>query len=528
MKKRYLLIISMMLVILTLGAASASENITSDNNLAAEDATDDSIAEIDDSIQEEEDTLLADSNDDAIGYEDDDFDIRIYSNYVTEYPSYGSATVVEVYAEPSAYGKTLDFYVNDEFRFNNTYNVYYSSINANNLGIFDYGEYKIDVKLGDALLDTQYFYVSPYEFKVSASPAFYDYELGYGDSVVFEFRLPDDATGKLTLTLNGKTYDVYYDHGWGQLAISTNGWNLGKTVAVAKYAGDSNYSSDSRNVIVELKPKIQSSFMNPDNLIMCPGEKESISFIAPSGTSGKVEVLLSQMGNLISATNVTITNGVGSYSLPNLNEGSYEIYITGQIANYDISKSISIYVVANSPEYSASVSSTEIVEGNNVNLMISGPGGSIAIIFIDNKPAKYCFILKDKINEAITGLSVGTHKIKVYINGPSSYTNTFIVNVKKAPAKDVVKLTLSKVKVKKSAKKLVIKATLKINGKAKKGLKVKFKFGKKSYTAKTSAKGVAKITVKKTVLKKLKVGKKITYKATYGKTVKKITVKVKK
>ncbi|MBQ7740194.1 MAG: hypothetical protein IJT65_03055 [Eubacterium sp.] len=97
-----------------------------------------------------------------------------------------------------------------------------------------------------------------------------------------------------------------------------------------------------------------------------------------------------------------------------------------------------------------------------------------------------------------------------------------------AKAKDTIKLTLKKVTVKKSAKKLVLKATLKINGKAVKGKKITFKFKGKKYNAKTNKKGVAKVTIKKSVLKKLKAGKKITYSATYGKSTAKKTVKVKK
>ena len=87
-------------------------------------------------------------------------------------------------------------------------------------------------------------------------------------------------------------------------------------------------------------------------------------------------------------------------------------------------------------------------------------------------------------------------------------------------------LTLQKVKIKKSAKKLVIKATLKINGKLANGKKVTFKFNGKKYVVKTK-KGVAKLTIKKNVLKKLKVGKKLTYQVTYLKKTVKKTVKVK-
>ena len=90
-------------------------------------------------------------------------------------------------------------------------------------------------------------------------------------------------------------------------------------------------------------------------------------------------------------------------------------------------------------------------------------------------------------------------------------------------------MTLKKVKVKKSAKKLVLTATLKkLNGKYLKGKKITFKFNGKKFKAKTNKKGIAKVTVKKAVLKKLKVGKKVKYQATYLKDTVKKSVKVKK
>ena len=98
----------------------------------------------------------------------------------------------------------------------------------------------------------------------------------------------------------------------------------------------------------------------------------------------------------------------------------------------------------------------------------------------------------------------------------------------KVPKDTSDKLTLKNVKVKKSAKRLTISATLKKGGKALKGKKLTFKFNGKKYSAKTNSKGVAKVTIKNTVLKKLKVGKKITYQVSYGKITVKKTVKVKK
>ena len=113
----------------------------------------------------------------------------------------------------------------------------------------------------------------------------------------------------------------------------------------------------------------------------------------------------------------------------------------------------------------------------------------------------------------------GTYKVQATALG-NSITKTLTVKHL---------LSLKKVTVKKSAKKLVLTATLgKINGKYLKNKKITFKFKGKKYTAKTNKKGVAKVTVKSSVLKKLKAGKKVTCEAAYLKDTVKRTVKVKK
>ena len=113
---------------------------------------------------------------------------------------------------------------------------------------------------------------------------------------------------------------------------------------------------------------------------------------------------------------------------------------------------------------------------------------------------------------------------------PGKYTITLSYKNAKVSKKVTVKqiMSIKTVNVKKSAKKLVLTATLKKGKTPLKYKKVKFKFNGKTYNAKTNKKGIAKVTIKSNVLKKLKVGKKITYQATYLKDTVKKTVKIKK
>jgi hypothetical protein len=87
-------------------------------------------------------------------------------------------------------------------------------------------------------------------------------------------------------------------------------------------------------------------------------------------------------------------------------------------------------------------------------------------------------------------------------------------------------LTLKAVKVKRSAKKLVLTAKFKKGSKIYKNKKLTFKFGSSTYTAKTNSKGIAKVTVSSGVLKKLKFGDTVKYQVSSKKFIDRKTAKV--
>ena len=172
---------------------------------------------------------------------------------------------------------------------------------------------------------------------------------------------------------------------------------------------------------------------------------------------------------------------------------------------------------------------------SNIN-MYYGDGSSfnVRVYGDDGKPVG--------ANQVVTiNLNKVTYKVKTNSNGyvtfkipdsvkPGSYTltATYAGQSIKNSVKVKQVLSLYKATVKKSAKKLVLKATLKKGKTPIKNQKVTFKFNGKTYTAKTDKNGIAQVTIPKSVLKNLKVGKTLTYQATYLKNTVKQTVKVNK
>ena len=216
---------------------------------------------------------------------------------------------------------------------------------------------------------------------------------------------------------------------------------------------------------------------------------------------------------------------------------SIKVYINPDTGRIDLSSGEVLVDLQENIDPSLTINITNIEEGQIANVTITTNSTFTGNILLQVANINYTVdIVKGQGNLTITNLTAGTYNATALFKSDaifmdSNKTTTFNVTSKPTqtqPPAEVIKLTLKKVKIKKSAKKLVLKATLKINGKGKKGLKVIFKFKNKKYIAKTNKKGIAKVTIKKKILKKLKVGKKIKYQASYKNTVKKVSVKVKK
>lgn len=337
-------------------------------------------------------------------------------------------------------------------------------------------------------------------------------EILFNESVDVYLKLPSYINGTLTVSCNGKESSVRMVDGYAK--VSLLGLNLGENEYSANFVEDGEAPMEvSTEGTIWVRPIVIVS----DNFVVFG--KNIVSVLVPSGFKGKVSCYGDDYERVAKITSQKtdvsmplVTAGIYGIDVSVYDEDGICVFQEGYQAN--VSK-------ATTPKLFAT--SATVYNGFNYNAKVLGTDGKPL------KGAKVTFQVGK--NKAVAKKTNANGVASLPMNyKPAKYT----VVVKYAKQTLKTKVTVKKVlalksaAVKKSAKKLVLTATLKKGKSPIKGKVVAFKFSGKTYKAKTDAKGIAKATIKSAVLKKLKVGKKVTYQATYLKEVVKKSVTVKK
>ena len=337
-----------------------------------------------------------------------------------------------------------------------------------------------------------------------------------GENSTITIKVPENATGNVTVTIDGKNYTGTIKN--GTATITGPVLPSGDTPVNVTYTSDNgNYQSKTVPATIHVKA------VDTDVKDMKRGWNSPYDYQT---------TLSDENGKGIAGRNITITvngkqynvttdsNGVAKLTESKLDVGQYNVTVTNPVTGQN--KTAKITIVARLLENKDLVKDYE--DSNQYTVLAIGDDGNAAgageVVVIATNGVKY------KIKTDAKGYAtLPIHLIPKKYDITATYKGYTVKN--KMTVKQVMKVT--SVKVKKTAKKLVLKATLKYsNGKAIKGKVIKFKFKGKTYKAKTNSKGVAKVTVKKNVIKKLKKGKKYTFTATYIKDIVKGKVTVRK
>ena len=149
-----------------------------------------------------------------------------------------------------------------------------------------------------------------------------------GDDAVISVALPEDATGNVTVNVNGKNYTAIVKYGVASVTIS-NLANGTYSVSVF-YNGDDTYMPMENSTKFTVS-KVSDYNMTVDIADIIKGENATITVTVPKDGTGSVVVT-------INGTDYkgSVTNGTAKVIIPGLDEGTYKVvtFYTGD-AKYD-------------------------------------------------------------------------------------------------------------------------------------------------------------------------------------------------
>ena len=349
--------------------------------------------------------------------------------------------------------------------------------------------------------------------KVNAS----DLAVDKDNDVIIE--APANSTGSVRVIVENDDYVVILNKTYqivdGKVILSLKGYQAGSYDLNIIYSNPV-YGNVSLKKPVYISNRIADvSVSIPDEIIV--NDITTVTFTLPKDATGIVWVELN-----------------GEYFYGNVKDGKASVNVIPSASGiklmdygwegnskYEAWSNYTYVRVLKAPTLKASDLKMYYCDGSYFKLTVYDSFGKLAAgkyvtFYIDGKKFKSIKTDKNGVAKFKVSLTPKTYKVTAKYRGASI--------TKKITVKQV--LALKTVRVKKSAKKLVLTATLKQGKKAIKNKVLTFKFYGKTYKAKTNKYGVAKVTINKNVLKKLKVGKKVTYQVKYVSDIVKKIAKV--
>ena len=356
--------------------------------------------------------------------------------------------------------------------------------------------------------------------------------------------MPDDATGDVNVTIGGKVYPGKIID--GKIIVNITDLPNGTYTATVIYYGDGNYSYSEKIITIII---MDSTVEDPNSPLANVTEAQTngdgtVEIPFPKDATGDVIVT-------INGKNYTgkIIDGRVVLDVTDLPAGNYTsiVYYLGD-GNYS-STVKTIVIIKNSTSISPDnpMGNTTQAESNNEgSISIPFPKDATGEVMVEVDGKYYTGRIVDgQVVLDVGNLPMGNYNGNVYYFGddkysPSTRTMVFVIketatnnNQQNTPATPVAAKKASKITAKKKTFKATKKVkkysiTLKSGKTAIKKVKVTIKVGKKTYKAKTNAKGKATFKIKK-LTKKGKYTAVIKYKGnkTYKATSKKVKITIK-
>ena len=222
-------------------------------------------------------------------------------------------------------------------------------------------------------------------------------------------NVPDDATGNVTVAIDGKEYTAPIIG--GKAVVDISDLEPGKHSVEVTYSGDEKYAPGSNATIIEI-PKIVDYPFEVIAEDINVGEKTNITVNLPNDVNGQVLVDIDGIGYY-----ANVTNGVAHVNLPiNLKPGTYEAVVTFPGNDKYVSKTVKDSFTVDSKETPMSI----VVEDDDIIIELPKDATGSVIVSINGK-TQTVSIKDGRAVVDISDLEPGNYTVVANYPGDSKY-----------------------------------------------------------------------------------------------------------
>ncbi|WP_407393829.1 Ig-like domain repeat protein [Methanobrevibacter sp.] len=238
-------------------------------------------------------------------------------------------------------------------------------------------------------------------------------DINVGDTAIVTVTLPDDATGTVTIEINGKEYTAEVKDGKAVFEVPDLAAG-DKTVAV-KYSGDKNYVENSTTGQFTVS-KCESTVSASGKDIKA-GNDEVITVTVPSDATGRVLVDIDGVGYY-----GTIVNGKAKVVIPELPSGKYTAKVTYEGDDKYLPSTTTAKFTVTKSSTPIKATGDEIEQGDDATVVVKVPSDATGTVTITVDGKEYTTEVKDgKAVFTIPGLTKGDHKVTAKYSGDKKY-----------------------------------------------------------------------------------------------------------
>ena len=245
-----------------------------------------------------------------------------------------------------------------------------------------------------------------------------------GDTAVVTISVPKDATGTLTLEIEGVEYTAEIKD--GKATFNIDGLTYGNKTAVVKYPGDNYYSENFTSVQFTVSKK--ESAIDAKGKDIQAGKDEIITVNVPSDATGRVLVKINDVGYY-----ADVINGKAKVIIPELPAGKYTaVVVYDGDDKYSQSEPVTVKFTVTKASSPISASGDIVVIGDDSHVTVQLPEDATGTVTITVDGRKYSAELVDgKAVFVIPDLPVGKYVVDVDYSGDKKYdsnsTTTLVV-----------------------------------------------------------------------------------------------------